>query len=309
MTIRLNDKVIEILKDNHPEKLTARELAEVVAKIYNDELKGKVNKSKNISNHQELINQLTREIGSRTPLIKKKNENVKTTEGRPRKYFYSELSENQELAALDKEKSKKSIPLEKDLYPLLSEYLHLQHNTSSKRINEKRSKNSRGKNGNKWLHPDIVGFEDLSTDWCEEIRKCSKSHYDKNVSMWSFEVKRLINSTNVREAFFQTVSNSSWANKSYLVAAEISEPALKELGILTSAHGIGFILLNLDNIAESQILLPCREKQDIDWDSCNKLAVENIEFKNYIKEIRKFYQTGESSKSFWDFSCSSLEDS
>ncbi|MCR4081861.1 hypothetical protein [Providencia stuartii] len=36
--------------------------------------------------------------------------------------------------------------------------------------------------------------------------------------------------SNVREVFFQTLSNSSWANVGYLVAAEITgDETLKEL--------------------------------------------------------------------------------
>lgn len=40
-------------------------------------------------------------------------------------------------------------------------------------------------------------------------------------ALWSFEVKLLINRSNVRQCFFLSVSNSSWSNFSYLVDAEI----------------------------------------------------------------------------------------
>jgi hypothetical protein len=43
----------------------------------------------------------------------------------------------------------------------------------------------------------------------------------QSVRLWSFEVKKELNSSNVRKSFFQAVSNSSWANEGYLVAVSI----------------------------------------------------------------------------------------
>jgi len=114
-------------------------------------------------------------------------------------------------------------------------------------------------------------------------------------------VKLLINRSNVREVFFQTVSNSSWANLGYLVAGEIQGAnTLKELRMLSSLHGIGFIRLDTDNPSESQIMIPAEEKSKIDWDTANRLADENKDFLEYIKLIRQFYQTGEVKNSDWD---------
>tara|TARA_Y100000588_G_C13543868_1_gene623176 strand:- start:8 stop:352 length:345 start_codon:yes stop_codon:yes gene_type:complete len=111
----------------------------------------------------------------------------------------------------------------------------------------------------------------------------------------------LVNRSNVREVFFQTVSNSSWANFGYLVASEIQgSETLRELGILSSLHGIGFIRLDIENPSESQIMIPAKEKTKIDWDTANRLAEENKDFLKYIKLIRQFYQTGDIRKSDWD---------
>ncbi len=53
------------------------------------------------------------------------------------------------------------------------------------------------------------------------------------------------------------VSKSSWDNFIYLVASEISGVnTLKELGMLSSLHGIGFIRLDRENFSESQIMIP-----------------------------------------------------
>jgi hypothetical protein len=55
-------------------------------------------------------------------------------------------------------------------------------------------------------------------------------------------VKVALSISNVREAFFQTVSNSSWANYAYLVASSLDAKAKDELELLSEAHGIGFYL-------------------------------------------------------------------
>jgi hypothetical protein len=101
------------------------------------------------------------------------------------------------------------------MYPLLSLYLWEEFGVYSKRIDEKRSSNKRGPNGNRWLYPDVVGMEDLGAEWHQEVRDCVNQYSDKRTKLWSFEAKLLINRSNVRECFFQAVSNSSWANFGY----------------------------------------------------------------------------------------------
>ena len=65
-------------------------------------------------------------------------------------------------------------------------------------------------------YPDIVGMEDLSRDWHDEIKQCSSEHSDKKkLNYGHLRQKVLINRSNVRKSFFQAVSNSSWANYGY----------------------------------------------------------------------------------------------
>ena len=106
----------------------------------------------------------------------------------------------------------------------------------------------------KWLYPDIVGIQDLSLGWHREIKDSVQQYSAKKTRLWSFEVKILINRSNVREVFFQAVSNSSWANFGYLVTSEIEgSDTLKELRILSSLHGIGFIRLDAENPSEVRL--------------------------------------------------------
>lgn len=264
--------------------------------------------SASINTDSDLIQQLVAEIGSRRPSLQKKHPELKITEGRPRKYYYTTQTDIAAVAAAESTATKPTKQAngnvttgEHALYPLLSRYLSDECGVYAKRIDEKRSSNKRGPNGNRWLYPDVVGMQDLGVEWHQQVRDCVNHYSDKRTKLWSFEVKLLINMSNVRECFFQTVSNSSWANFAYLVAAEIEGPhTLKELRMLFAAHGIGLIKLDSDTPADSQILIPARERDDIDWDMANRLATENRDFLEYIKCVKQFYQTGEAKSADWD---------
>ncbi|NDP37333.1 MAG: HrgA protein [Rhodoferax sp.] len=307
MALNLAKAVLGYLKERPDEKLTARQIAEWIFVTFPDECQAKKQSSQYVSTDAELVQQLVAEISSQRPRLQKRHPELKTTEGRPRKYYYSEKSDVAEVAAAE---GVVAAPMadssdaklgEHAMYPLLSLYLWEEFGVYSKRIDEKRSSNKRGPNGNRWLYPDVVGMEDLGAEWHQEVRDCVNQYSDKRTKLWSFEAKLLINRSNVRECFFQAVSNSSWANFGYLVAAEIEgQDTLKELRMLFAAHGIGLIKLDADNPAESQVLIPARERDEIDWDMANRLATENQDFLEYVKLVKQFYQTGEARLSDWD---------
>ena len=311
MALNLAKAVLGYLKGRPDEKLTARQIAEWIFATFPDECQAKKQSSQYVSTDAELVQQLVAEISSQRPRLQKRHPELKTTEGRPRKYYYSEKSDIAEVAAAEcvvAALTTDSIDTklgEHAMYPLLSMYLWEEFGVYSKRIDEKRSSNKRGPNGNRWLYPDLVGMEDLGAEWHQEVRDCVNQYSDKRTKLWSFEVKLLINRSNVRECFFQAVSNSSWANFGYLVAAEIEgQDTLKELRMLFAAHGIGLIKLDADNPAESQVLIPARERDEIDWDMANRLATENRDFLEYVKLVKQFYQTGEARLADWDVCCS-----
>ena len=147
--------------------------------------------------------------------------------------------------------------------------------------------------------PNAPGFEDLSDEWNMEIKHIVREKSDQKIKLWSFEVKTRVNRSNVREAYFQAVSNSSWANFGYLAVAEI-QSAEKELRMLSGLHGIGLIKIDTDDPEYSEIIIPARERLNIDWNVANRLAEENTDFIEYIKLIRQFYQTGEKRSKDWD---------
>ncbi len=299
MALDLSNKVIKFLEQNPEQKHTAKDIATWILKTYPNECRQKQERSDVINSEQELFLQIVREIGSCRLDLSKKNPKIKTTEGRPRKYYYTESPDSLEIEQIEgkppkTEEIEKYPKKEYHLYPILAEFLKSELNVYSRRIDEKRSCNSHGSGGNRWLYPDLVGIEDFSQDWIREIKDCVQQYSDKKTKLWSFEVKIRINRSNVREVFFQTVSNSSWANLGYLVANdEIDGHTLKELRILSELHGIGLIYLDIENPSESQIMIPAQEKLSVDWHTANRLAEENTDFLSYVKAIRQFYQTGE----------------
>ncbi|MCK4155309.1 HrgA protein, partial [Ralstonia pseudosolanacearum] len=81
---------------------------------------------------------------------------------------------------------------------------------------------------------------------------------------------------------------------------------MKELRMLSGVHGIGLIRLDT-NPSESEILIPARERPEIDWESANRLAAENKDFLDYIKLVKQLYQTGEARASDWDVPTAPLD--
>lgn len=298
MALNLNKTVVDVLKRNPDKYFTARQLAEWIWDNKRDECIAKMERSKAIDSGEALINQLVAEIGAHKRLLSLSS-NIKITAERPRKYYYSEKSDAEEIKDAEKVSKSNGHP-EHDSYPKLSEYLYNELNVYPKRIDERKSSNSKGNNGNKWLHPDIVGLKNLSDGWSPDVVSCASKHAFNKTSLWSFEVKIKINLSNVREYFFQTVSNSSWANFSYLVAQSIDEKAMDELRILCSGHHIGLILLDCENPSESQILIPAVEKKQLDWDMIDRIVKENPDFKDFINLITEFYQTGKIKEREWD---------
>ena len=108
-----------------------------------------------------------------------------------------------------------------------------------------------------------------------------------SIKLFSFEMKKNIDYSNLRQYFFQAVSNSSWANEGYLVCLKIDEdPNFKnELQRLSNAFGIGIIKLNAENISESEIICNARYNENIDWDTLERLSEDNPDFNKFISDL------------------------
>lgn len=290
-----------MLSSRPDERFKARDIARWICDNYPEEAAEKLEASTSLNNNTELLNQLVAELGSNRPAWQRMHSQLRTTEGvRPRLFYWTLKSEEDEV----EEAEQPGEPLlpdpeepklrEYDLYPVLIEFMFSEQGVHGHRIDERKSSNSRGLGGNKWLFPDVVGIENLTDGLNSEVVAAIRESRDRRLRLWSFEVKMLINKSNVRETYFQAVSNSSWANLGYLVAAEIEgADTLKELRILYAMHGIGLIKLDAANPAESQILIPARERSDLEWAMCSRLANENKDFRGFMKRVRQFFQTGD----------------
>jgi len=299
-----SQKIVQFLKDNPDKKFNARQIAEqIVAKYPEDYVEKKLNPR--FEDEKSFISQVVAEIGSQKEQILKNNSRIFWRDKpRPRIYWYDteKIRKSEEQMSLAfQEESRENTLSEDDLYPILVMYLQSELKLYCLRIDEKRSKNSRGSGGNQWLHPDIVALQTVDKEWDELIRNCVKQGTGQSVRLWSFEVKKELNSSNVRKSFFQTVSNSSWANESYLVAISIADTKVEqELRMLSALHGIGVILLNVENPTESEMMLPSRPRAEVDWQSVNRILVENKDFKDYIELVSTYYQTGRIRPKDWN---------
>lgn len=292
MGLNLVASISSFLKNNPEKRFTARELAEWVLKTKPEECRKKQERSRAtvvpLTSTDALLQQIVAEIGAnKAGFLTQK---ISMTAERPRKYYFSQQSDEEKSGEIRLDEEMRESFSEHDLYPVLSEYLFSEQQIYSKRIDERKSSNNRGTNGNIWLHPDVVGLKDLSRNWNRETISCISEHAYNRSSLYSFEVKKVLNMSNLRKSFFQAVSNSSWANYAYLVAADIDDKVMEELNMLCSAHGIGVILLNTTP-SESQILIPAKERPALDWNMIDRILGVNPDFKDFIILVREFYQT------------------
>lgn len=300
MPLVLKDRTFELLKSQPNQRFKAREIAEWIHRSYPLETAEKMRKSTFIDNETALINQIVAEIGANRPQWQQRYPNLRTTEGRPRTYYWTDKSEAEEVNAAEGlavpilDDSRVPKVLEHDLYPMLMQFILAEFGAQAFRINEGTASNRRGPGGNKWLYPDLVAVEALTNGFNKEVVDAVRHSGDRRARLWSFEVKRLLNRSNVREAYFQAVSNSSWASFGYLASAEIEgAETLKEIQMLYSVHGIGLIEIDIDSPTESVVRIPARERLSIEWSMCSRLADENKDFQTFMKKVRQFYQTGD----------------
>jgi len=212
------------------------------------------------------------------------------TDSRPKKFYLKAQTGQLDLSetAITKEpvlpKKKRFDFLEKDLHQYLTYYAYYHLHCYTKTINHSQSTK---KEFGEWVHPDIVGCYFPLDDWKPEVYELSSSIGNISIKLLSFELKRELSFGNLRESFFQTVSNSSWANESYLVTALISdeEDFREELSRLSTSFGIGVIKLNLEDPHSSEIVFPAKYREVLDWETINKLTMNN-DFKEFLTTVK-----------------------
>ena len=191
--------------------------------------------------------------------------------------------------------------LEKDMHPLLAcfvyNYRHFQK-ALCMTVRHNEQKNSSKKE--LWTYPDMVGIK--MSSYKTDIYNFVKDRFHINrYTLFSFELKKDLDLSNVREYYMQAVANSSWANEGYLVATirpeKINEEdARTELQLLHSTYGIGVIRLfmpkNKDEapstikefVRQSEILHLARSRVDIGMGVISKLY-ELAPLQKFVKAV------------------------
>lgn len=171
---------------------------------------------------------------------------------------------------------------ERSLHKLFCSYLRTRSIYAKTIFHEKSS--SRIDSAQKWVHPDIVGveFEEFKNDATLSLLKATEPK--ETVHLYSYELKRKIESDyQLKQYYFQALSNSNWANFGYLVAFEIADGLDEEMARLNNAYGIGIIQMQDGNWT---ILYPAREKT-LDYNTIEKLNNLNRDFCTFINKISR----------------------
>lgn len=172
---------------------------------------------------------------------------------------------------------------ERDLHQLLCNYLY-DKGEYPKTIYQERS--NRNDTNQKWVHPDMVSasFVTTKTDITRELLKTTKTN--EALQLYSYELKvRIRNDYDLKQAYFQALSNSHWANYGYLVSFEIadSKDMVEEMERLNQSYGIGIILLGITP-QQTRVLYPARKKE-LDYKTIDKLCDINSEFKSFVEQV------------------------
>ncbi|BEV06362.1 hypothetical protein [Chryseobacterium gambrini] len=258
----------------------------IVEKNYYEFLKGKTPSSTISAQLGDFI----RLGDSRVKRIKKTNGTYYYYLTKNEQQIEEYILDNESTIAVNlKEEIRTKVYEERDLHKLLSSFLKNTETFSKTIFHEQ----SNGKDSNQiWTHPDMIGikFLNLQTKASQNFLK-SINRVD-TFKLSSYELKREINTdSELKKAYFQAVSNSSWANYGYLVAFEFSDSLNEEMSRLNQSFGIGIIELNA-NPYQSKILFPAVYR-DLDFKTIDKLCKISKEFENFIEQTEKLLTASE----------------
>lgn len=179
-----------------------------------------------------------------------KNSTIIQTSERPAQFFLRKLATKIDIEQIEQKKEAEQVKKaekkektfhERDLHPILVAYTkaNTHFKANLKTIWHESSKKTT-KGLNEWLHPDLAGVYFPFNDYQKETLDIQTHLSNSSVRLFSFEIKKELNFSNLRECYFQTVSNSSWANEGYLVVLNIDDDqTLKdEIRRLNNAFGI-----------------------------------------------------------------------
>ena len=209
------------------------------------------------------------------------------------------------VSTIEAERSVKiEIPLEENLHAPLVVFCRQHLNAYCKTIKENRSKGKKdGTKGIKeWIHPDIVGCSFKFFELGDLVNEFSKEISAQRVCLYSFEIKRVITRSTLKDSFYQSVANSSWSHVGYLVACAIDDSdtsLLRELKRLSELTGIGVIILDAKEPENPRILFDPIERDDLDWPTIDILC-ENTDFSSFLRQVTNDLKIGSVTEERYD---------
>ena len=217
---------------------------------------------------------------------------VEIPNSKPKQYILKHQFNHASKQPVSRTHTKKSTFHERYLHPVLAHFLkHSDYFQAYPKtiFHEESSKGQKGED--KWLYPDMVAVNfEYANYQKNNVLPFIKKFDISPIKIFSFELKKELNTSNYKEYFFQAVSNSSWANEGYLVALHIKQDSqfIEALQKLSQSFGIGIIHLNIDNIEKSAILSPARFKEKMDYSVVYELADKNPNFAQFLKTVTDF---------------------
>ncbi|MCQ2619887.1 hypothetical protein JT122_01445 [Helicobacter pylori] len=210
----------------------------------------------------------------------------------PQKTPDAKEEDDEQIECSDAAEKQKTSFDESDLHKLLVKFLSEDPNFKLLCKTIRHQKGQKGKGGEcMWNYPDIVGVYFPYNKYKGETLKFLHHTGQEKHKLFSFELKKELSFSNLKESYFQAVSNSTWANEGYLVVKNIKEDVLDELRRLNQSFGIGVIKLESE-ISNSKILLPAKERE-IDIPTLNMLVKQSPkDFKPFIEKINKQIEKG-----------------
>ncbi len=186
--------------------------------------------------------------------------------------------------SIEDAKAKPSSYHERDLHILLSSYLNGIGVIAKTIYHEVSAGNDDNK---KWIHPDMVGvqFSKMKSGATTSVMRAVNR--EDLLRLSSYEIKREIkNDSDLKKAFFQALSNSSWANFGYLVALAFDQNILGEMERLHQSFGIGVIELNANPFL-SKVLHPAQHR-NLDFRTIDKLCHVNRDFEQFMEHTGRW---------------------
>lgn len=299
----LVEEVLEILKSNPRIKFSSKQLAEQIIKQNPSKYQNKkvtAKRYESLTQEEKVLTQVRAEITARKKTLSK-NADIEIILNNAGVVEFSYVPRLIGVAVENEDVKQEQ---EKDMYQPFIECLKndFDYTIFAKRIDEKKTR-KKEKGAFKWLHPDIVGIQRIGEDLCEETMDISRMFPNggtnkETIKFWSFELKKKVTLSNIREIFFQTLSNSSWANFTYLVYEEIDEQAEEELKFLCNSYGVGAISFkeDINTDINYRIVQVAKESLTINWAFVDKLISSdkgsNSDFKDFMVLVKNFIKTG-----------------